>query len=80
MKGYKIKNKIVDIEPHEVFLDTLAQAKEEELGIAEKKFEVPLKETMSYILFCIFILAAVVLFSKTFYFQIFEWKKVVDCR
>ena len=76
MKTYRVKNKIVDIEPHEVFLDTLAQAKEEELGITEKKFEVPLKETMSYILFCIFILAAVVLFSKTFYLQFFEGKKL----
>jgi len=76
MKLYKVKDKFADIEPHEVFLDTLAQAKEEELGITEKKFEVPLKETMSYILFGIFLLFAIVLFSKTFYLQIAEGKKL----
>jgi penicillin-binding protein 2 len=74
MKRYKVKNNYGDIEPHEVFLDKLAQTKEEELGISEKKFEVPLKETMSYILFGIFLLVAIVLFSKTFYYQVFEGK------
>ena len=54
MKSYKVKNSYTDIEPHEVFLDTLAHENEEKLGISEKKFEVPLKETMSYILFGIF--------------------------
>jgi penicillin-binding protein 2 len=76
MKRYKVKNTFADIEPHEVFLDTLAHSKEEELGISEKKFEVPLKEAMSYILFGIFLLIAVVLFSKTFYLQIFEGKQL----
>ena len=63
-KTYKIKNSNVDIEPHEVFLDKLAHSKEEELGLTEKKFEVPLKETISYILFGIFLLLAIILFSK----------------
>ncbi|MCX6719661.1 MAG: hypothetical protein NTV36_00930 [Candidatus Staskawiczbacteria bacterium] len=75
-KFYKVKNKYGDIEPHEVFLDTLAHVKEEELGISEIKFEVPLKETMSYILFGIFLLIAVALLSKTFYLQFFEGKKL----
>ena len=53
-KKYRIKNLNVDIEPHEVFLDKLAQSKEEELGLSEKKFEVPLKGVISYILFGFF--------------------------
>ena len=31
-----------DVEPHEILMDKLAKKKEEELGISEKKFEVPL--------------------------------------
>lgn len=77
MKNYRVKNKFADIEPHEVFLDKLAHAKEEELGISEKKFEVPLKETMSFILFGIFILLAALLFSKIFYFQILEGRQLL---
>lgn len=75
-KIYRVKNSNVDIEPHEVFLDKLAHSKEEELGISEKKFEVPLKETMSYALFSVFLLLALALFSKTFYLQVVEGKKL----
>ncbi len=75
-KKYRLKNAFSDIEPHEVFLDKLAQVKEEEFGISEKKFEVPLKEKISYILFGLFLLLALVLFSKTFYFQIINGKKL----
>jgi penicillin-binding protein 2 len=75
-KIYKIKKSIFDIEPHEVFLDKLAQTKEEELGLSGKKFEVPLKEKISYILLGIFFIVAVILFAKVFYFQIFEGKKL----
>ena len=69
LKNYKIKNSNVDIEPHEVFLDKLAHSKEDELGLSEKRFEVPLKEKMSYLLFGIFFILAVTLFLKVFYFQ-----------
>lgn len=75
-KIYRVKNSNVDIEPHEVFLDKLAHSKEEELGISEKKFEVPLKETMSHVLFSVFLLLALALFSKTFYLQVVEGKKL----
>ena len=74
---YKIKSSNTDIETHEVFLDTMAHRKEEELGISEKKLEVPLKEKISYIMFGIFLLLALVLLFKTFYFQIFEGKKML---
>ncbi|KKS11217.1 MAG: Penicillin-binding protein 2 [Candidatus Daviesbacteria bacterium GW2011_GWB1_41_5] len=73
---YKIKKSYGDIETHEVFLDKLAKTKEEELGISEKKLEVPLKEKISYILLGIFLLLAISLFLKTFYFQIVEGKKL----
>ena len=76
MKTYRVKNKFGDIEPHEVFLDKLAHAKEEELGISEKKFEVPLKDAMAYLLFFIFFLLAAILLSKALYFQIFDGKKL----
>lgn len=76
MKIYRVKNSYTDIEPHEVFLDTLAHENEEKLGISEKKFEVPLKETMSYILFGIFFVAASILFSKVFYFQALNGKQL----
>jgi len=76
MKSYKVKNKFTDIELHEIFLDKLAQSKEEEFGLSEKKFEVPLKERISYILFGIFFVLAVVLISKVSYFQILEGKKL----
>lgn len=69
-KKYKIKNSSFDVEPHEVFLDKLAQSKEAALGLSEKKFEVPLKERISYILFGVFFILALALFSKVFYFQI----------
>jgi len=75
-KIYRVKNSSVDIEPHEVFLDKLAHSKEEELGLSEKKFEVPLKEKISYLLFSIFFVLATILFARVFYFQIFEGEKL----
>ena len=73
---YKIKNFGADIEPHEIFLDKLAQVREEELGISEKKLEVALSEKISYVLMGIFLLLAVVLFSKTFFLQVLEGEKL----
>ena len=71
-KIYRVKNSGFDIEPHEVFLDKMAHYKEEELGLSEKKFEVPLKERISYVLFGIFFILAVTLFSRIVYFQILK--------
>ena len=76
MKKYKINNSNTDIEMHEVFLDKLAQSKEEEFGLSEKKFEVPIKERISYIMFGVFFILALALFSRVFYFQILEGKKL----
>ena len=76
LNGYRVKNSNADIEPHEVFLDKLAHSKEEELGLSENKFEVPLKEKISYILFGIFFVLAFLLFLRVFWFQIFEGKQL----
>lgn len=72
MKAYWVKKSNVDVEPHEVFLDKLAHSKEDELGLTEKKFEVPLKEKISYVMFGIFFILVIGLFSKVFYFQIIQ--------
>lgn len=72
---YKIKEPQGNIETHEIFLDTLAHVKEEELGISEKKFEVKIKGRLIYLIFGLFFLLTILLFSKTFYLQFFEGKK-----
>jgi len=65
-----------EIEPHETLLDKLAQRKEEELGISEKKFEVPLlKKVLQLLLVFVFILNSVI-FAKTFQLQVIEGKNL----
>jgi len=75
LKKRKVKLRFrEDIEPHEIFLDKLAQKKEEELGISEKKFEVPLlKKILQGFLIVSFILI-LILFVKTFQLQVIESK------
>ncbi len=75
-KKYKVKYFEKDIEPHEVFLDKMAKVQEEELGLSEKKFEIPLKEKMPYMLLGFFLLSVLALFLQTFYFQILQGKKL----
>ncbi len=75
-KRYKIKESGGDIETHHVFLDKLAKSKEEESGISEKKFEVPLNKKIIYVLFGFFFFLTVILFSKTFYLQIINGKQL----
>jgi len=61
-----------DIEPHEILLDKLAKRKEEELGISEKKFEVPLLKIIlqGLLIFALFLF--LLLFAKTFQLQIIK--------
>ena len=75
---YKIKESQGDIETNEIFLDTLAKKKEEELGLTEKRFEVKIKEKLIYSIFGLFLLISLVLFGKTFYLQIFEGKQLYN--
>lgn len=61
-----------DIEPHEIFLDSLAQKKEREIGVSEKKFETPLmhKTLRVFRIFCFLLIA--ILFARTFQYQILQ--------
>ncbi|MGB9743486.1 MAG: penicillin-binding protein 2 [Minisyncoccia bacterium] len=72
LKNKKIKFTPKDIEPHEIILDVLAQKKEKELGLSEKKFETPILKTILQFLFvlCFFIIGF--LFLKTFQLQVIE--------
>jgi len=69
------KSQKQDIELQDIFLDNLAQKKEEEFGFSEKKFEVPLSKGIIKICFVCIILLMFVLVSKTFIFQILEGDK-----
>ncbi len=74
-KKIKFSAALSGIEPQEIFLDSLSQKKEKELGRPERKFEVLLSRRILKILF-FFILAIIFLFfAKTFQFQIIENKK-----
>jgi len=61
-----------DIEPHEVLLDSLANKKEEEIGVRSQKLEIPLlrKILQIFFVFCFLVIAA--LFAKTFHLQVVE--------
>jgi len=78
MFGFRLKNLRVknnqsqDIELQEIFLDKLAEKRESEFGFSEKKFEVPLSKTVIKIVYGFIILLMLVLFSKTFAYQIFD--------
>ena len=63
-----------EIEPHEIFLDSLAQKKEAELGISEKKFEVPLLKKILQGLLIFALVLILALFAKTFQLQIIQGK------
>ena len=61
-----------EIEPQEVFLDNLAQRKDADFGVSEKKFEVPLSRKILLGFFIFDVLLVLVLFSRTFQYQIME--------
>jgi len=64
-----------DLEPQEVFLDSLAKRKEEEMGVSEKRLEVPLLQRIlkGFLVFSFLLLLG--LFFKTFQLQILEGKE-----
>jgi len=61
-----------DIEPHEVLLDKLAKKKEVELGISEKKFEVPILKRIIWGFFVFSILIFFIFFLRTFQLQVIK--------
>ena len=78
MDKYLKKKKIrfnKDIEPQEIFLDYLAQKKETELGISERKLEVPLSKRIlrGFLIFITILILAFLV--KTFHLQVLEHKK-----
>jgi penicillin-binding protein 2 len=68
----KYKRFSTDIEPNEVFMDSLSSRQEEALGIPERKLEVPLYKVMlnTLLVFCFLLLGG--LLGKTFYIGITE--------
>lgn len=67
LKGRKVRRKLRNIEPQEVFLDKLASQKEEE--VSEKKIETPLSRRRLLYLLLAFLLLTALLFGKSFFFQ-----------
>lgn len=65
-----------DIEPQEIFLDFLAQKKERELGVPEKKIETPLSKNVLRGFFIFIIFINFLFFIRTFQFQIIEGKNL----
>lgn len=64
-----------DIEPQEILLDKLAQKKEDEIGLTEKKFEVPLQQRTLRTVWFLFLILILLLFSKSFQLQVIQGEK-----
>jgi len=58
------------LEPQEILLDKLAQKKAIELGVSERKFEVPLSAGVLRLTYLLFIILISVLFYRTFQLQV----------
>src|SRR3989338_119934 len=75
LKKIKLKTKFKeDIEPQEIFWDALAKKKEEEFGLSEKKFEIPLSKNILRGFRILFSALILLLLVKTFQFQIIQGK------
>ena len=72
----KVKTKFQeDIEPHDILLDSLAQKKEEEIGVTEKKFEIPLSQNSLWFFLILNLILILFLFARTFQLQILDNQK-----
>ena len=72
----KVKTRFSEnIEPQEVLIDSLANKKEETLGIPEMKFETPLSMGVLKAFLAIAFILVGVLFFKSFQLQIIEGKE-----
>ncbi|HJN62164.1 MAG TPA: penicillin-binding protein 2 [Candidatus Parcubacteria bacterium] len=73
LRGFKkLKGFKGEIEPQEIFLDKLAQKKEEELGLSERKIEVLLSENLLRLFYLSFLILMLVFLGKTLQLQIFN--------
>ncbi|HDZ54532.1 hypothetical protein LCGC14_0102540 [marine sediment metagenome] len=71
LKNKKVKiSSSEEIEPQEIFLDSLAKKREEELDISEKKFEIPLSRKIILGCYFSFLLLILVFLAQTFYLQV----------
>lgn len=68
----KVKNSQKEIEPQEVLLDSLAKKREEELGISEKKLELPISQKIMQGFFLAFFIVVFIFLVRTFQLQILE--------
>jgi len=76
LKNRKIRTKFKeDIEPQEVFLDKLAQMREEEIGISQKKLEVPFSKKVFQIFYVLLIILVLIFFGRTFQLQVIQGKR-----
>ena len=67
-----------DIEPQEIFLDKLAQQREEEFGVPERRLETPLSAAVLLGLWLAFSGLLAVLFLKTFELQVVHGKELKE--
>ncbi len=74
-KKIKFSPAFSGIEPQEIFLDSLSQKKEKELGLPERRFEVLLSRKILKILFFFILVIIFVFFARTFQIQIIEHNK-----
>ena len=70
-KRVKLRSK-QDIEPQEVFLDLLSQRKEIELGVSEKKFELPISRNILQAFYIVFLILMLTFLGRTLYLQFKE--------
>jgi penicillin-binding protein 2 len=66
------------IEPQEIFLDDLAQKKELDFGLSNKKLEVLLSRKILKVFFVFILILIFALFGKTFYLQAVEHEKYLS--
>ena len=72
LSKFRIKRFGKEIEPQEILLDSLAQKKEREFGISEKKLEIPLSQKILRGFWFGFLILVLFLFAKTAQLQILE--------
>src|SRR3989338_3058487 len=63
-----------EIEPNEVLLDALSQNKEKEIGISEKKLEIPISQIILKVFWIGILLLFLIFFGRTFQLQIIDGK------
>ena len=78
LSKFRIKRFEKEIEPQEILLDSLAQKKEREFGISEKKLEIPLSQKILRGFWFGFLILVLLLFAKTAQLQILEHETFIQ--